>query len=122
LIAINLPVGNVKSIQRLNLRKHYVEHYVSIKEKIISSIAAVKKEYNITFLSISIDLIQNEVQNKKMTGVWVSCIHESNIRSFNLAVRGYNPTREAIATTRASELLVDSGTILRQHTRTKCTK
>ncbi len=107
LIAKKLPVGNVKSIQRLNLRKHYVEHYVSIKEKIISSIAAAKQEYNIPFLSISIDLIQNEVQNKKMIGVRVSYVHESNICSFNLAVRGYNPTREEIATSSASELLVD---------------
>jgi hypothetical protein len=96
LIANKLPVGNVKSIQNLNLRKHYVEHYVSIKEKIISSIAVAKQGYNLLFLSMSIDLIQNEVQNKKMIGVRVSYVHGSNIHSFNLAVRGYNPTREEI--------------------------
>jgi hypothetical protein len=34
-------------------------------EKIIPSIAMAKQEYNLPFLSISIDLIQNEVLHKE---------------------------------------------------------
>ena len=76
------------------MRKHYVEHYVSIKQHIISCISAAKAKYNIPFMSLSIDLIQNELQYKKMIGVRVSYVDDNKLCSHNLAVRGYNPTRE----------------------------
>ncbi len=106
LIADKLPVGN-RGLQTLNIRKHYVEHYVTIKEHFTKSLTEAKKEYNIPFLSVSIDLIQNDLQNKKMIGVRVSYVHEKQLKSHNLAVRGYNPTRTEIAESTASELLVE---------------
>jgi hypothetical protein len=65
-----------------------------------------KEAYNIPFISLSLDLIQNEVQNKKMIGVKITYIHEKEISSYNLAVRGYNPTREELDAKCASELLM----------------
>ncbi len=49
LIANKLPVGHGRSLQSINLRKHYVEHYVSIKENIMSQIGPAQKYYNIPF-------------------------------------------------------------------------
>jgi hypothetical protein len=105
-IASKLPTGS-KSLQSLNIRKHYVEHYVSIKESIIEKIDRAKDMYNITFISLSLDLIQNEVQNKKMIGIRVTFIHDKQITSYNLAVRGFNPNREELGTKYALELLME---------------
>jgi len=105
-IASKLPTGN-QSLRSINIRKHYVEHYVSIKQKIVESIDKAKEVYHIPFISLSLDLIQNEVQNKKMIGVRVSYVHNKEIKSYNIAVRGFNPTREEFETTCASELLMD---------------
>jgi len=57
-------------------------------------------------LSISLDLIQNAVQNKKLIGVRVSYILGSAMKSWNLAVRGYNTTEKEIVDGKASALLV----------------
>jgi hypothetical protein len=56
------------------MRMHYVEHYVSIKEHIIKEIKEAKEMYNIPFLSLCLDLIQVEVQNKKLMGVRVAYV------------------------------------------------
>jgi hypothetical protein len=69
LIADKLPVGSLRSLQNINIRKHYVEHYVMIKERITNSIKQAKQNYTIPLLSLSLDLIQNAVQNKKLIGV-----------------------------------------------------
>jgi hypothetical protein len=84
-----------------------VEHYVSIKENIIENINKAKEAYDIPFISLSLDLIQNEVQNKKMIGVRVSYVHDKELISYNIAVRGFNPTREEYDAKPASELLMD---------------
>ncbi len=73
-ITNKLPVGNDRNLQYVNIRKIYVEHYVTIKEHIIFNIAEAGANYNLPFISMSIDLIQNEVQNKKMLGVRISYI------------------------------------------------
>jgi hypothetical protein len=57
MIANKLPVGTNKSLESLNLRKHDVEHFVSIKQHIIAGISEAKAKYNIPFMSLSIDLI-----------------------------------------------------------------
>ena len=101
-----MPTGS-KSLQSLNIRKHYVEHYASINENIIASIDRAKDAYNIPFISLSLDLIQNEVPNKKMIGIRVTFIHDKQITSYNLAVRGFNPNREELGTKCASELLME---------------
>jgi hypothetical protein len=49
LIANKLPVGNNKSLESLNLWKHYIEHYVSIKQCITECIDEAKQET--TYLS-----------------------------------------------------------------------
>ncbi len=107
LIANKLPVGSNKSFESLNLRKHYVEHYVSIKQHIIEGVSDAKAKYNIPFISLSIDLIQNELQNKKMIGVRVTYINGNKLCDHNLAVRGYNSTREEMSASYALELLIE---------------
>jgi len=127
-IADKLPVGN-RGLKTLNLRKHYVEHYVSLKQSFLEMIAEAKKEYNLPFLSLSVDLIQNDLQNRKMIGVRVAYVHNKQLKSHNLAVRGYNPPREAIAQSTASELLVEWLTLIlkeyeiipEKHVLTSCT-
>jgi hypothetical protein len=51
------------------------------------------------------DLIQNAV--KKLIGVRVSYIRGGSMKSWNLAVRGYNLTAEKIKQGKASELLIE---------------
>jgi hypothetical protein len=104
-LAEKLPVGK-KSLQSINICKHYVEHYVTIKKIIMGNIQAAKQVYTVPFLSISLDLIQNAVQNKKLIGVRVSYILGSAMKSWNLAVRGYNTTEKEIVDGKASALLV----------------
>lgn len=41
-IASKLPVSNQKTLANINVRKHYVEHYVTIKQDIIAQIDAAK--------------------------------------------------------------------------------
>jgi hypothetical protein len=96
MIASKLPAVHNRQVQTMNMRKHYVEHYVTIKKFISQEINAASKVYHIPFISLSIDLIQMEVQNKKMIGVRVSYIHNGQMKSWNLAVRAFNPTLEEI--------------------------
>ena len=79
---------------------------MTIKEFIIKNIKEAKVLYNIPFISISLDLIQNAVQNKKLIDVRVSYVCGGAITSWNLAVRGYNPTEELMKSGQASDLLV----------------
>ena len=79
---------------------------MTIKQFIIKNIKEAKVLYNIPFISVSLDLIQNAVQNKKLIGVRVSYVCGSTITSWNLAVRGYNPTEEVMKNSQASDLLV----------------
>jgi hypothetical protein len=106
-IADKLPVGSSKSLQAINMRKHYVEHYMAIRELIKENIKEAKMLYTVPFMSVSLDLIQNAVQNKKLIGVRVSYIRGGSMTSWNLAVRGYNPTAEQIKQGKASELLIE---------------
>ncbi len=78
-----------------------------MKNKIISQIVEAKEYYCIPYLSLSLDLIQNEVQNKKVIGLRVTyCFHGRAI-SHNLAVHGYNPTESQLKSgVSASELLI----------------
>jgi hypothetical protein len=41
-IADKLPVGSSKSLQTINMRKHYVEHYMAIREIIKENIEEAK--------------------------------------------------------------------------------
>jgi hypothetical protein len=41
-----------------------------------------------------------------MIGIRITYIHEKEVSSYNLAVRGYNPTREELDAKCASELLM----------------
>ncbi len=107
LIADKLPVGSGKGLQPINIRKHYVEHYATIRQQITNSIKEAKSFYAIPFLSVSLDLIQNSVQNKKLIGLRASYAYGTSLRSWNLAVHGYNPTADQVAGDRASDLLVD---------------
>jgi hypothetical protein len=106
-IVEKLPVGSCKSVQTINIRKHYVEHYIMIRQLIMDHIKEAKMVYTIPFLSISPDLIQNAVQNKKLIGVWISYISAGVMKSWNLAIQGYNPTEQQMKEGRASELLVE---------------
>jgi len=107
LIAEKLPVGQGKTLQTINIRKHYVEHYVTVRQHIISRIKEALEYFHVPFLSVSLDLIQNAVQNKKLIGLRVSYAFGGSLVSWNLAVRGYNPSAESVANIRASDLLVE---------------
>jgi hypothetical protein len=127
-IADKLPVGN-RTLTHFNVRKHYVEHYLTTKNMIMGSIREAKQVYTIPFLSVSLDLIQNAVQNKKLIGVRVSYIRGQDMKSWNLAVRGYNPTEQEVREGKASALLINwLGYIMREydidpevHVLTSCT-
>ncbi len=107
-ICSKLPVRNDTHMKTINLRRHYVEHYVSIKEHIIHNLQAAKDSYDVPFLPLSLDLIQINVQNKKLIGVKVSYVHLGELRSWTLAVRGYSPTiHELEGEAKASELLMN---------------
>ena len=106
-IASKLPVGNSDAMTSINIRKHYVEHYVTVKNKIIKQIQEAREYYCLPYLSLSLDLIQNEVQNKKLIGLRVTYSFQGCSVSHNLAVRGYNPTeRQMTSGIPASELLI----------------
>jgi len=114
-IADKLPVGN-RTLTHFNVRKHYVEHYLTTKNMIMGSIREAKQVYTIPFLSVSLDLIQNAVQNKKLIGVRVSYIRGQDMKSWNLAVRGYNPTEQEVREGKASALLINwLGYIMREY-------
>lgn len=106
IIAKKLPVGKQVGMQRLNIRKVYVEQYIAMKNSIISDIVHAKEMYNLPFISVSLDLIQNEVQNKKMIGVRITYASAGKLVSYNIAVRGYNPTVDEMRMTSASDLLI----------------
>jgi hypothetical protein len=106
-LASKLPVGANNKLKSVNIRKHNVEHYLSIKNLIVSDINDARSSFEIPFISLSLDLIQNEVQNKKLIGVRVSFVLRGEIKSYNLAVRGYNPSTEQLESdVPASELLI----------------
>jgi hypothetical protein len=128
--ASKLPVVQVKAIKTMNMRKHYIEHLVTIKEHIINEIQAAKDRYDVPFISLSLDLIQSEGQNKKLMGVKVSYVFGGSIKTWNLAVRAYNPNHEDYgAGKQASELIMDWCKIIlnkytistHQHILTSCT-
>jgi len=101
------PVVDSRSLEKINIRKHYVEHYVTVKNIIQNELQEAKKQYTIPFMSISLDLIQNAVQNKKLIGVRVSYIFGGSVKSWNLAVRAFNPTTDDMASRQASNLLIE---------------
>jgi hypothetical protein len=58
-------------------------------------------------MSLSLDLIQNEVQNKILIGLHVTYCFQGCSVSHNLAVRGYNPPESQMTSgITASELLI----------------
>jgi hypothetical protein len=86
LIANKLHVVQARSLENINIRKHYVEHFVTMKDMIKNEMKEAKQHYYIPFMSISLDLIQNAVQNKKLIGVWVSYVSHGCLKSWNLDV------------------------------------
>lgn len=103
-----LPVTNSRQMQTISLRKPYISHNVTLKEHIMEELKAKKEEYHIPFLSLSLDLIQANLQNKKLMGVKVSYVYGGSIKSWNLAIRSFNPSLEDYADRKqASELIMD---------------
>jgi hypothetical protein len=107
MIAQKCLLLNLDRWKKINIRKHYVEHYVTVKNIIQNELQEAKKQYTIPFMSISLDLIQNAVQNKKLIGVQVSYIFGGSVKSWNLAVRAFNPTTDDMASRQASNLLIE---------------
>jgi hypothetical protein len=90
------------------MRGHYVEHYVTIRVHIMEELKAAKELYHIPFMSLMLDLIQADAQNKKLMSVKVSYIHGGEIKTWNLAVRAFNPSYEDyMGGKKASELIMD---------------
>jgi hypothetical protein len=97
----------LEGIHSINIRKHYVENCITIREQITRSIQEANNYYDVPFLSISLDLIQNAVQNKKLFSVRVSYALGASLVSWNLAVCGYTLMEDNVQGERASNLLVD---------------
>lgn len=82
LVAEKLIIRN-KSFQSINILKHYVTMKI-----MISRITKEEKQfYTVPLFPVSLGLIQKTVQNKKLIGVF-----EEAMKSWSLAVRGYNST------------------------------
>lgn len=97
-----------KRLQCVNIKKHYVEHYVSIKQHIQAHIEAVKKTVYTPFMSLTMNLIQTDMENKKLIRVKVTCILNGSIVSWNLAVTASNSTAQQMeGEKKASDLLLD---------------
>lgn len=106
-LSSKLPVGPNNRLKSINICKHNVEHYLAIKGLIVSDINAARSSFKILFILLSIDLIQNEVQNKKLIGVRVSFVLRGEMKSYNLAVRGYYPSIDQLESDiPASDLLI----------------
>ena len=106
-ICSKLPVKQSDNIKTINMRRHYIEHYVTIKDHIITVIQAAKESYNVPVMSLTLDLIQINVQNKKLLGVKVAYVFMGSLKSWTLFVRGYNPTLQQLeGEEKASELLM----------------
>ena len=101
-------MGNSKDIKCINMRKHYVEHYVTIRELTMEELKVAKELYHIPFMSLTLVLIQADVQNNKLMGVKVGYVHGGEIKTWNLAVRAFNPSYEDyMGGKKASELIMD---------------
>jgi hypothetical protein len=85
LIANKLPIVTARSLESIKIPKHYVKHYVTIKQMIQQEMQEAKKHYTIPFMSISLGLIQNAVHNKKLIGIRVIYISGGSMKSWNLA-------------------------------------
>jgi hypothetical protein len=96
-IANKLPVGN-RTLTSFNVRKHYVEHYLRMKKMITGSIREAKQVYTIPFLSVSLDLIQNTVQNKKLIGLRVSYIRGQDMKSWIQSHGARGTRRQSVST------------------------
>jgi hypothetical protein len=59
ILASKLPVGNLDALTSFNICKHYVEHDISVK-KIVQQIRDAREYYCLPYMSLSLDLIQNE--------------------------------------------------------------
>lgn len=90
----------------INFRKHQVEIYVSIKERIVDAIARARRSYSIPFISVNVDLFTSKTQNKKYVAVRLSYIDGGHQYSWNIAVREFNPSTSERKAARASELVV----------------
>jgi hypothetical protein len=77
-----------------------------MKDMIKKEMREAKQQYNIPFMSISLDLIQNSVQNKKLIGVRVIYVANGSLKSWNLAVWAFNPTAKEVAYKLASNILI----------------
>jgi len=67
---------------------------MTIKNHIISAIASARLDYDIPFISLALDLIQNRIQNKKLIGIHITYTDKGVTYSWTLAVSGYNPTEK----------------------------
>jgi hypothetical protein len=112
-IASQLPVG-VNGMTVFNPRKHNVELYVTIREKIKRSIAKVSQEFSIPFMTLNLDLYKNMYNNLKFVTLRVGWNSRFSTESYNIAIRRYAPSETERTELQPSNILADwaSGILL----------
>ena len=70
-IAAKLPCGP-NGMAPINIRKHLIEHYVTVKSTITTAFAIGKSQFSIPFLAIQIDLVTAKSSSMKFIGIRAS--------------------------------------------------
>ncbi|PTQ29026.1 hypothetical protein MARPO_0149s0019 [Marchantia polymorpha] len=105
LLAKQLPVGP-GGLKSINMQKHHVEMYKTVRRTIVSEIAEARRYYTIPFMSLNLDLIKSKTSNEKYLALRV-CFNtrrQTNI-GYNLAVRRFAPTTDERLAEKASAVL-----------------
>ena len=106
LIASMIPIPSARvQLGNLDVPKFQVTQYTAEKNQLKEQLKQVKAHYRIPFLSYSIDLYQNPVNNTKFLCVSVFWVQKGEIFYRNLAIRGYSPTYAERDENSASDLL-----------------
>lgn len=106
MIARQLPVGE-GGMKQFNMRKIHVELYVTVREKIISSIREARVSLDIPFISLNLDLIKSKTSNQKFLALRIYFNSFTNVNmGFNLAVRRFCPSAAERDGTQLSDTLM----------------
>lgn len=106
-IAAQLPAGP-KGLVRLDVPKHQVEIYKCVVAAISTRILDIKQQYSIPFISLGLDVIASKIQNVKYVGLRLSMYDQilNSFESFNVGVRGFQPSSDELVNSQRSELLI----------------
>ena len=107
IIAGQLPSGDPNAMRKTNHRRHLIEHYVHVRDTIVTDIQHARAVYDVPFIAINVDLITNAVQNQKYVAIRLSLNLKGHMKSYNIAVRKFDLTSNDILSYQASENLMN---------------